>query len=446
MVEQPVRPRPPPRVRTGALSPTELRAVRQIVKAERVRTRLRPARLFSHRRGYYDDPRSRRGLKASFRSARLERTLSGALRTMGLRLRPGHHVDMLRYTRGGFIHRHVDMVAGGTLAHATHMSVLVGLQTLPEGAGGHTLVWADDDDRDASPTRYAEAGRAGGVLAFDSRMPHAGEVLRCGEKEVLVLSAWCDNKDWSPPPPPPRLRGDGLLDVRCLAVYATRTYTEEEEEDAGWAGEAGEAEEEVRGVALGQSVNRVYVYINGRPAFVTQLHAEQRASPSDRRPPRWAPRWGACTRVTGASTTAPVDFDAERERLLRGHAYERARGECAAGRALRCELGARRVEARLHEAEVARRIRQVHWHREVEMCNGGEDDYGDYGGEVTRVWWYRLLKEVAFVACSDRGYARLVAEVCGGGGARRPLPAACARRVRSFVVATTTQVTTCPTS
>ena len=133
--------------------------------------------------------------------------------TLGLRLRPGHHVDMLRYTRGGFIHRHVDMVAGGTLAHATHMSVLVGLQTLPEGAGGHTLVWANDDDRDASPTRYAEAGRAGGVLAFDSRMPHAGEVLRCGEKEVLVLSAWCDDKDWSPPSP--RLRGDDLLDVRC---------------------------------------------------------------------------------------------------------------------------------------------------------------------------------------------------------------------------------------
>lgn len=166
--------------------------------------KLRKAKVFIPSIGRYVQRPQRTGLKAALRDDELVRILRVGV-PPEVHIPDGHHVDLLRYAQGQRFDRHTDFV--NTHPHdARQVTVLVGLRRAR--AGGTVLYTAN------GTAHCEETIRRGGLLIFDSALPHAGERVE-GAKEVLAFIGF-----HFPPRRMERTGAQGRVTsaLKCLAV------------------------------------------------------------------------------------------------------------------------------------------------------------------------------------------------------------------------------------
>ena len=406
-------------VATGLLSHDRLRQIRKYLRSTHVRRGFSQARVYARGRGYYADLEQRVCLKATFRSHEVERLVATCLPPC-VSIRPDHHIDLLKYTRGGYFRKHTDHVAAQPHG-AVQVTILVGLRTLAERAGGRTLIWRRTRAAsEAQPVGFQEPVIAGGVLVFNSQLAHEGEVLRYGEKEVLVLTGFVfahptDDMSGAHLLRPLSMRrgehGDNSTlvfdDVRCIVVYtiyddeAAFFYADDDVDDEG--------DFATRAFSVTQCTRTrpsMTVYVNDVPTFlVSSLQENGRFSRCRR-----AYQYDGGVRVVPSRV---VDYKCEHARLVDPIVhYVSDYGDAESSEAcasMLSTLNAPGVLEQLDEANVIDDYCKTIYHLSEEMCNGGDETYETEDDYTI----YRSTKELRMRFLSVSGYQTCLAHCVG---------------------------------
>lgn len=167
--------------------------------------KLRKARVFTPATGVYTKSPRRDSFKATLHDNDLVCIIRDGL-PPEVHIPCDRHVDLLRYTQGQHFDRHTDFVNTHP-HHARQVTVLVGLRCARAGGtilhteGGHKVT-------------CEETIRRGGLLIFDSALPHAGGAVD-GVKEVLSFVGF----HFPPQRARAPLRGAFTTPLSCLAVH-----------------------------------------------------------------------------------------------------------------------------------------------------------------------------------------------------------------------------------
>lgn len=145
----------------------------------KIRKQYKPSLIYHPKKRQYTRSKNRSGLKATFNDIKIKQWIQEQLPD-NIELHENDHIDIVHYHQGQFFHEHTDFV--NTFPHhAIQVSILVGLKTTTHGG---TTIRVND-----KRITYHTTIQKGGVLLFNSMLPHSGEHV-VGEKEILVLTGY----------------------------------------------------------------------------------------------------------------------------------------------------------------------------------------------------------------------------------------------------------------
>lgn len=189
---------------TGTISDNDISSIRKILRRNHIRRGYNPARVYRAKERKYVVDSNRLSLKTTFYHSGLKNIIKSYLPD-GLVIPSDNHIDLTYYKTGHYFREHMDFVKE-LPDNAIQVTLIVGLLTTPVGGTSIRV--------QTKAVTYPQSIRKGGLLIFNSRLPHAGEKV-LGEKEILVLTGYLfSNRLVSPKAP---LQFSDYY--RCIAVY-----------------------------------------------------------------------------------------------------------------------------------------------------------------------------------------------------------------------------------
>lgn len=164
---------------TTQLSELHLREVRQILKRQHVRRGYAPATVYRPKLQQYLVDENRRSFKTTFNNRKLKKIIRPYL-AENIIIPDDNHIDLNYYRTGHYFREHKDFVPA-LANNSIQLTIIIGLLSTP--VGGTSIRLGE------KVTTYHQSIIKGGLLAFNSRLPHAGETVR-GEKEIIVLTGY----------------------------------------------------------------------------------------------------------------------------------------------------------------------------------------------------------------------------------------------------------------
>jgi len=143
--------------------------------------------------------------KATFHNSAIKRLVRKYL-PANITIPSDNHIDLTYYRTGHYFKIHQDYV-GWFPENGIQVTIIIGLLTTKDGA---TSIRVDDKLQ-----KYKESISKGGLLIFDSKLPHAGEPV-IGEKEILVLTGYAFTRNVASPQATLQFSDY----YRCIAIYS----------------------------------------------------------------------------------------------------------------------------------------------------------------------------------------------------------------------------------
>jgi hypothetical protein len=304
--------------------------LKQILRQARIRRTYREALVYTPVEGAYSRSASRMSKKATFYNTDVVDLVQKYMPD-SIFIRKASHVDLVHYRTGDYFDEHTDYV--NTFPdHACQVTILIGL--LDAKAGGTGI------RTNGSMRMYSESRQRGGMLIFNSHLPHLGERV-IGEKEIVVLSGFLFSQRVP--------KADYPLEycdyMQCLAV-STQTR------DLGYSdgNDDGDADTDADDCPLPATI---YIYSENRlrAAYNTQT--------------------GKCYAYAGRPTTGVTDFAAEQLYVMTTRPHESDFE--SAYPCLAAVLKRKKFAHILSQASCSNSQRHTTYTYETEMCNGGDD-------------------------------------------------------------------------
>jgi hypothetical protein len=153
--------------------------LKQILRQEHVRRTYKDALVYTPVVGKYSRSASRMGKKATFYNKEVVALVQRHMPD-NIFIPKASHIDLVHYRTGDYFDEHTDYV--NTFPdNACQVTILIGLLDAKTGGTGIRT--------GGSMQMYSESRQRGGMLIFNSDLPHMGERV-VGEKEIVVLSGF----------------------------------------------------------------------------------------------------------------------------------------------------------------------------------------------------------------------------------------------------------------
>ena len=291
----------------------------------RIRKQYRPALVYQPKHGKYVSSKNRSSLKATFYDGEIRTIVQNHLPD-NIEIPEYEHIDIIHYSQGQYFKEHTDFV--NTFPNsAIQVSILVGLKNAKEGG---TSIRVEGEKK-----TYNASIRKGGVLIFNSLLPHSGECV-VGEKELLVFTGYLF---------PRRIESTRLNThycdmVHCLAVQ-TETY---DYYDNDYENESDKHQ---------TSPICYYLYQNNRCIAIYDTHRD------------------VCYRFN----TPKHILDMQKEQLLlmkKPSSYKQS-FDCSVYPLLKDMLTRKKMEECFHQCKSNQQHNETLFRYEKEFCNGGND-------------------------------------------------------------------------
>ena len=196
---------------TGSISDYDIHRIRKVLKKNHYRRQYRAAGVYRPREGRYQLDSNRVSQKATFHNQDLKNIIRDYLPEEVI-IPDDNHIDLTYYKTGHYFREHKDFV-NKFLNNAIQVTIIVGLLTTKSGG---TSIRSNNN-----LTVYNESISKGGLLIFNSRLPHAGETV-IGVKEILVFTGYLFGYSL-PSKMEPLLYSDYY---KCIAVYSYTVYND----------------------------------------------------------------------------------------------------------------------------------------------------------------------------------------------------------------------------
>jgi len=295
----------------------------------KVRKRYKKALIYYPKKGKYLESEKRHSLKATFFDTQISNWVKDTL-PHNIEISEYEHIDILHYSQGQYFKEHTDYV--NTFPNsAIQVSIIIGLRNTHQG--GTTIRVGDET------TTYGSPIRKGGVLVFDSMLPHSGEYV-VGEKEVLVLTGYL-----FPERVPSTSWETHYCDkIRCLAVHTERRAYYDED--------GGEYDNERY-----HTVHPCYYLYQNRKCIAT-YDTQYEAT---------------CYRMKDDSSPLVDDLHKEQLRLMKDRNRQHIADSAAAYPILKKMLQRKNVIDCFHQCRTNKQHHETVYRYEREFCNGGDD-------------------------------------------------------------------------
>ena len=190
---------------TGEVSDLDITRLRKILRQNHIRRGYNPARVYRPKERQYIRDENRRSLKTTFYHKGLKQIVRPYL-PEGIVIPEDNHIDLNYYRTGHYFREHKDFVKG-LPDNAIQVTIILALLSTREGGTAIRV--------GGKRTVYNQSITRGGLLIFNSRLPHAGENV-VGEKEILVLTGYL----FGIALPSPKVPLQFSDYYRCIAVYS----------------------------------------------------------------------------------------------------------------------------------------------------------------------------------------------------------------------------------
>ncbi|HIB76474.1 MAG TPA: 2OG-Fe(II) oxygenase [Flavobacteriales bacterium] len=301
--------------------------IRKRLRQIRIRKQYKPALVYQPKHGKYFASRNRSSLKATFYDALLRQWMQSHM-PHNIEIPEEEHIDIIHYSQEQYFKEHTDFV--NTFPHgAIQVSILVGLKDTKQGG---TTIRIED-----KKTTYDTSIRKGGVLIFNSLLPHSGEPV-IGEKEILVFTGYLF---------PRRIETTSLNTDFCDKIQCFAVHTQQYDYDDNYDDDYDDENSDVYTI-----VPMYYFYQKKKCIAFYDAQTD------------------ACYRWNTPQSV--IDMRKEQIMLIKNQKYTRLR-DCSTYPLLTNILKRKNLKECFHQCKCNQQHNETRYRYEKEFCNGGDD-------------------------------------------------------------------------
>ena len=189
---------------TSKLEDPDLNKIRKILKKHHIRRGYRMAPVYHRGEQRHIISPNRLAIKTTFHNQAIKKIVQPYL-PKNLTLPERHHLDLSYYKTGHYFHEHQDFV-NQYPNNGVQVTIIIGLLTTQAGTTSIRTA--------TGLKQYRESISKGGLLIFNSRLPHSGDPV-VGTKEIVVLTGYL----FRHPPAESKTPLQFSEYYRCIAYY-----------------------------------------------------------------------------------------------------------------------------------------------------------------------------------------------------------------------------------